>query len=112
MGQIGTLAGTPSKSGAALQDLPFAGAIEPREPFGHEGQARRVNCVQPGPTASLLLDEARVLQNAQVARGCGPFVRKTTGDLARGGASTEVYSHENLTACRVRKSGHHGIERR
>lgn len=53
-----------------------------------------------------------MLQNAQVARGCGPFVRKTTGDLARGGTSTEVNSHEDLTARRVRKSSHHGIERR
>jgi hypothetical protein len=86
---------------------------EPREPLADEGQPLAVDAVDACAPTLLLAQEARPLQDAQMPRGRGPFVREAARDLARRRlAAAEVHGEQDLAACGVRESGHYGVEQR
>ena len=68
---------------------------------------------QPAPAAAPALlapHETRVLEDAQVPCRRRPLVRKTTGDLPRGGRAAKVDRHEDLPPRRVCQRGDDGVE--
>jgi len=56
--------------------------------------------------------QAGILEDAQVTRRRGPFMRKATGDLAGGGRAAKVDRQKDLSPRRVRQRGDDGVERR
>ncbi len=70
--------------------------LEPRH--HHLAQAVAVEAVEAAPPLAPDLDQAGLFQHAEVARGGGPAVLETGGEVPRGKLATEVAQDEDHVA--------------
>jgi len=87
-------------------------AVEPTEPLADERETALVERVNARTTALLLVEQAGVLEDAEVARGRGPLVLEARGDLTCSrDATTKMERQQDLPAGGVRQSKDDLLER-
>jgi hypothetical protein len=85
--------------------------LEPRQPRENEGESLLVHAVQARSPLPFLLEEARALQDADMAADRRPSVVKPLGDVARRHAAPKVDGHEDLTPRGMSQRGEAIFER-
>src|SRR6185503_21013678 len=86
-----------------LRRTEFSGRrLEPGQPLTDEGEPRLVDGVHARPATSLVAHQTGVLEDAQVPRRRGPFMREAPRDFACGGRAAKVDRQKDLSPRRVR----------